>query len=461
MISAGADNGLQGAVPPSFLAPKNGGSSMPAAAIGGRVLSRAEVDAALERLRAEEDEISAALLELEDHPGYRLLKGAVLTGLTLERWTTAQTVIGTLWEGLGAHQETVQAAADLRARRQHPGAAELAELTQLLTGASVELAGPEIPLERRGLLQGPRQTEHLTLAALVARMNSTFTAVTKIVASADDAWSQEASRLRHIESAWRAATELVQTLELRPDEDPTASAVERIGTDLTSLRTTVNSDPLSAWRDGTLDTGPFDRLQSAADAARSDLERAAQVRAQFEPLAAKVSALISSVATDEDRLRAATGQVQEKIAGSPVAGAPDVAPALQQRLTALSSLPGGGRWPELATQLDRLRRDAAAAAENARAALANVMAPLADRDELRGRLEAYRAKATRRGLAEDLGLAEGYRRARDLLWTAPCDLDQARAAVLAYQKSVASHPAPPAGRDGRPAARGNEEDGPQ
>src|SRR5215469_13749273 len=106
---------------------------MLAAPVGGQVMSRAEADAALERLRAEEDEISAALLELEDHPGYRLLNGATLTGLTLERWTRVKTVIGTLWEGLAAHKETVQAAADVRARRQHPGEADLAELTRLLT----------------------------------------------------------------------------------------------------------------------------------------------------------------------------------------------------------------------------------------------------------------------------------------------------------------------------------------
>lgn len=109
MIPAGADDGLQGSVAALFLVPKNGGLPLLAAAVGGQVMSRAEVDEGLERLRAEEDEISAALLEVEDHPGYRLLNGAALTGLTLERWTTAKTVIGTLREGLAAHKETVQA----------------------------------------------------------------------------------------------------------------------------------------------------------------------------------------------------------------------------------------------------------------------------------------------------------------------------------------------------------------
>jgi hypothetical protein len=72
------------------------------------------------------------------------------------------------------------------------------------------------------------------------------------------------------------------------------------------------------------------------------------------------------------------------------------------------------------------------------------MAPLAERKDLRGLLDAYQAKAARAGLAGDLSLAEGYRRAKDLLWTAPCDLAQARAAVRAYQTSVAAQSARPA-----------------
>ena len=61
---------------------------------------------------------------------------------------------------------------------------------------------------------------------------------------------------------------------------------------------------------------------------------------------------------------------------------------------------------------------------------------MAKRDELRGLLGAYKAKAARLGGAEDSGLAQQYDRARDLLWTAPCDLAAAEAAVAAYQQAV-------------------------
>jgi hypothetical protein len=72
---------------------------------------------------------------------------------------------------------------------------------------------------------------------------------------------------------------------------------------------------------------------------------------------------------------------------------------------------------------------------------------IARRDELRGRLEAYRAKAAARGRAEDERLAGLFTRAHDLLFTAPCDLRAATRAVHAYQSGLVE----PAGRQERSA----------
>ena len=58
------------------------------------------------------------------------------------------------------------------------------------------------------------------------------------------------------------------------------------------------------------------------------------------------------------------------------------------------------------------------------------------RDELRGLLGAYQAKAARLGAGEDVGLTERFNRARALLWTAPCDLAAAADAVTGYQQAV-------------------------
>ncbi|CAM5575279.1 hypothetical protein SBADM41S_04898 [Streptomyces badius] len=81
-------------------------------------------------------------------------------------------------------------------------------------------------------------------------------------------------------------------------------------------------------------------------------------------------------------------------------------------------------------------------------------APLAVRAELRGRLDAYKAKVARHGLAEDPLLIERYDAARRMLWSAPCDLRVAEQAVLRYQHAVAEllqpH-RPDAPQDGRGA----------
>jgi hypothetical protein len=56
--------------------------------------------------------------------------------------------------------------------------------------------------------------------------------------------------------------------------------------------------------------------------------------------------------------------------------------------------------------------------------------------ELRGLLDAYRAKGARLGAAENIELAALYQRARDLVRAAPCDLPAAGDAVRGYQRAV-------------------------
>jgi hypothetical protein len=114
---------------------------------------------------------------------------------------------------------------------------------------------------------------------------------------------------------------------------------------------------------------------------------------------------------------------------------PDMAD-LSGRLADLGTLLADGRWTRLASELDLLERELATATAGFREAERAVVAAMAKRDELRGLLGAYKAKAARLGGAEDPGLAQRYDQARDLLWTAPCDLPAAEAAVAAYQHAV-------------------------
>ena len=133
---------------------------------------------------------------------------------------------------------------------------------------------------------------------------------------------------------------------------------------------------------------------------------------------------------------AAWRQAAVKIAAGALPPPPGDLADLSARLAGLGALLAGGRWTRLASELDLLDRELATATAGFKEAERAVVAAMAKRDELRGLLGAYRAKAARLGAAEDPGLAERYDLARDLLWTAPCDLAAAEAAVAGYQQAV-------------------------
>jgi len=68
--------------------------------------------------------------------------------------------------------------------------------------------------------------------------------------------------------------------------------------------------------------------------------------------------------------------------------------------------------------------------------------PLTERDDLRGLLESYRAMAGHRGHGEDPAATELFRQAKGVLWSAPCDLVEARRLVTAYQQLARVQPTP-------------------
>ena len=109
---------------------------------------------------------------------------------------------------------------------------------------------------------------------------------------------------------------------------------------------------------------------------------------------------------------------------------------LRPDLAAIDALAAAGHWPLISARLadwTRRARERLATLDEAAARNAGL---LAARNELRGRLDAYRAKALRRGLGESARLTELADAARTVLYTAPCDLGAARAAVDAYQDAL-------------------------
>jgi hypothetical protein len=127
---------------------------------------------------------------------------------------------------------------------------------------------------------------------------------------------------------------------------------------------------------------------------------------------------------------------RSRITDPPVLAVPSVAvigpPPATRAAAALTS----EDWAEARAEIDgyqvRLDRCGRALAEAEQA----YGAPLRTRDDLRGLLGAYRTRAARNGFAEDAALADAYRSAHELLWSAPCDLEEAAPRVERYQHAV-------------------------
>jgi len=393
------------------------------------VMTRDQAAAAVKAAVAERDAIQANLLELDSSFGKQLLAGAELTGDTRRRWDATAAALATLWQVFSAYSAVVDRAAEAVAR--HLGPRELAAISGLLTGRSVQLASGPAPLAGRDLADPGH--EDLTLATAVARMRGAFRSVTEVVSAAEHVWTEVAGRLDAVGAELARVTPLAAALG---DEALTGNLTAAQGK-LARLRDTLNSDPLALWQPGgTVDTSGADRLAERVTAAASRVDELARLRDEAHQRVAAVAAAAAAARSAREDAVAAWQQAAAKIAAGALPPPPADLADLSGQLDGLSSMLADGRWTRLASELDLLDRELATATAGFKGAERAVVAAMAKRDELRGLLGAYKAKAARLGAAEDAGLAERYDQARDLLWTAPCDLAAAEAAVAGYQQAV-------------------------
>src|SRR6266498_1819037 len=169
----------------------------------GIVLTRDEIDRALAQVEADSERIAESLVEMDAHPGHRLLRDTALSGLTAQRWAEARTAMATLWEQYTTYGALVARAREVRSRRSRPGDEELDELTHILNGPVVELDSEAVPIERRGLTGPAQVTERITMAELLSRMKQAFDVVTAVLAAAESAWSTAIGRLDPLDKRMR------------------------------------------------------------------------------------------------------------------------------------------------------------------------------------------------------------------------------------------------------------------
>jgi len=381
---------------------------------------------------AERDAVQANLLELDGSFAKQVLEGAALTGRTRDRWAAASATLATLWETFLAYSAVVDQIAALGSGSRRPARKDLPELNALLTGGCVRLPGAPVPLARRDLAATGRPP--VTLTAAVGAMRRAFTEVTEVTSAVEAVWAAvgvpldaataELARVRPVIGGLGADLEA----EFR-DADAT----------LRTQRAAVNADPLALWQPvpggtsaGRVDTAAADRLRGQVAALAPRIAEVDRVRRQARRRIDDLAAATAAARAARGDAVAARRDVAMRISALPPLP-PEIA---DPPLASLGALAAAGQWSRLATELDRSEADLARSASQTADVRAAATDAIDKRDELRGLLRAYKAKAARLGAAEDSDLAARHDEAHGLLWTAPCDLAAAEAAVLAYQRAI-------------------------
>jgi DNA repair exonuclease SbcCD ATPase subunit len=400
-----------------------------------RPLGRDEADQLLTGIGAAHDRIAAAMYAVDVHPGLALLRGGTLTGVTESRWRALGPEIDLLWVHFAALGQSLEEARAIRARHR-PGDQGWVALDRLLREPSVELAADGMPVTTT--LPGTA-VSRVTLGDLAGQIERRCAAVAGHLSEVDAAFSAVVARLAPVTAAVDSVLALATELgEPAVGQDLRVSLERAQRIDL--------GDPLTAAQGGRLQPAAEARwieLANQAERARQLLADRARVRGGYPELRAALTALVEDLAAAEDAVAQTQRQVTEKIAEPGLAAVPTAAANLRSRLSELDRLHDRARteatlWRRLVDDLHTVEQSARQARERARQLRENAEGLLARRDELRGRLNAYRAKAAARGLAEHPELTTGYAQARDLLFTAPCDLRASTRSVHGYQQTLAA-----------------------
>jgi hypothetical protein len=383
----------------------------------------ARADTELLRLEAAAATVAANLVDLDDNAARKDLDKGPLTGRTAAAWADATEALTQLWDGYGMLTTLITAARSARGQRRFTDTEKAAYVEQVL-GRSVTLSTRTVPLAQRGLLGAGQVSTTCTPAELLAAMEAAFGTAVGVAARAGEVWSRllpaaadAAARLAHVRQLSRAAGGPTTALD---------EADRRLG-DFTGR---LASDPLGC--DETVLAG----VRTLIDRADAERTSAGELRDALAQRLADARALADEVAeagrAAETTADAATGRFADELIAAP--GGPDLRPDL----AAIDALAAAGHWSLVSSRLADWTRRARQRLAGSREAAARNAGLLAARNELRGRLDAYQAKASRRGLAEHATLAPLAESARTALYTAPCDLDAARVAVTAYQDAVAA-----------------------
>ena len=386
-------------------------------------LTTADVDERIAAVRAVLDRTTARLVELDADVTRRLLETTQeLRGATAAAWDDAARRHGELWEGQLAIERLLERLARERGTKKSAPQWVLVQLDALLQGAFVELPRPgESGLPR--LTEQTAPTVSCSINEAFDRMSADFDVVTQLLSLVAEAWGETMERLHQVGAELDALDQGSQAAGLRRPND-----LDPLFRSLREAEATVRHDPLS------LDPDRVTQLEVRAQRLRDAAEEADQERrAERE----KLVAAEHSIRTALEALAACRVQIDALSQKIVVPGATvEAISVLEQDLERLDqecaqakNLGVGASAEELLRRGTRLRDEVTrlAAFESAK---------MVRRDELRGLLAAYRAKAVAVDLAENAEIETLVQAAEQALYVAPCDVDEAENGIRALQQAI-------------------------
>jgi hypothetical protein len=361
---------------------------------------RDEAETILATLRDAQGRIASAMYAIDSHPGLGFLRSGGLQGRTQTTWSALGPDVDALWSGFNT-------------------------LNDLLESARASAIGRKVT---------DAETTTLTQAGtLAAQLEPRCAAAITTLNEVDRSWNVCGSAVSPLTDALNGLTSLAKSLGKSDSLGP-------LNQRAAALCDAVLADPLTAASSGVLGEphrSEIADLTAEVATASKRLATQATLRDRYPARIAELETQIQAVRTEESKVADAYRTAAEKIASAGLPPAPSSAGVLSARVIDLDKFRRAKRWHKLADEVAVLEASITRARQRAEELRAAADGLVARRDELRGRLEAYRAKAARHKLDENDQLATLHAYAHDLLYTAPCELPDATRAVFAYQTALA------------------------
>ena len=393
-----------------------------------------QIDQQLKAWQASIDIVAQNLTDLRALPIYLRLSGspgyekARVAGETAVKVDAALDLMCQLFEHLDRLYLVLNDARHVR--RELPsmfGADEkMRQIDRLLNTQSIELPPVTTPVQARGLLSIPVTAQKVYPRELLESMLQAFERAKSIVVDVDDTWRGLDMTLTRAE---------LEIADLKEKMTPQPSELFGAEARMRQIRKEIDEDPLAAKASFATAIEPllgrlrkeFQEAVRVQNEAHQGLEAA---REQFQKL----------VDTNTQAVLAGT-ECQAKVAAGDLSGLrlpvdQATIDALSKWLDTLSAKIAEGQAKPVLIGIDRWNAQAALAMKTAETALAANAKPVNERRELRGRLQALKAKAQAIGLSERPELSDLATRASTLLYATPTSLSEAREIVRQFERSL-------------------------